>query len=769
MRLKRLELTGFKSFARKTVLDFSAPVTAIVGPNGSGKSNIAEAMRFVLGEQSMKSMRGKRGEDLIWNGSKTAGRLNHATVAIVFENTDRIFNIDYDEVALSREVFRDGTNEYKINGTAVRLKDIVELLSVAHIGSSAHHIISQGETDRFLFASIKERRIMIEDTLGLRLYQYKITESQKKLAKTEENVREVGLLRKELAPRIAFLKKQMERIERVRELRKELKGIYAEYLKKEELYLSHNRENLSEEIKKPEEELRMFDEGIRKAKERIAVIQGESTHAQEILALERDMRSARDKKDELSRALGRIEGMIEYEMRRREKEKQPAASVSESTEDTLVELSRVREILDVAESWIDEALSSGRGEKMQEVLKKIKSLLRDFVEVSAEKSDDAGEKEKIQASGEEDIEKMKTEKIAVEEHMSALRAEEERVGELYAKMKEAAEKERDATRDTERELFDLMSKRNDVLLRANSCRGKLAEIEREDADFKAELAEAGVLIGMEILSYADSPITLEDALAEEREKGRECQRERKKKIERMKIRIEEVGIGGGDDIVKEFDEVTERDIFLERELADLEKSAASLHELIENLSEKLEMEFKDGLEKINKQFQAFFHLLFGGGTAGLVPLVPPRKKKKNEVDELLSAGEEGDDLALPEEEEEGLDIHISLPHKRLRGIQMLSGGERTLTSIALLFAVSQVNPPPFLVLDETDAALDEANSKKYGDMLDALSKTSELVIITHNRETMSHAGVIYGVTAGADAVSKILSIKFEDAEGMMAR
>jgi chromosome segregation protein len=766
MRLKRLELTGFKSFARKTVLDFSAPVTAIVGPNGSGKSNIAEAMRFVLGEQSMKSMRGKRGEDLIFNGSKTAGRLNHAIVAIAFDNSDRIFNIDYDEVVLGREVFRDGTNEYKINGTAVRLKDIVELLSVAHIGSSAHHIISQGETDRFLFASIKERRIMIEDALGLRIYQYKINESQKKLAKTEENVREVGLLRKELAPRITFLKKQMERIERVRQLRQELKGIYAEYLKKEELYLQYHSKTLSEEIKKPQEELGILDESIQKAREHIEALRGESAHAKEILALEHDMRSARNKKDELSRALGRIEGMIEFEMRRREREKQAALaalSTPKQQEDTLVGLSRVREMLDVAEEWIDEALSSGNTERMREVLKKIKSLLHDFIEVSAEKPA-APEEIKEEVSDEAELEKMREEKTGIEEQMNALRAEEERVGTLYAKMKEATEKEKDATRDTERELFDMMSKRNDAALRVNSLRSKIFDIERENTDFKAELSEAGVLIGMEILTYGEFPVSLEETLAEERE----IQRERKKKIERMKIRIEEVGIGGGDDIVKEFDEVTERDLFLERELADLEKSAASLGTLIDDLSEKLQTEFKEGLEKINKQFQEFFTLLFGGGTAGLLPIMPPKKKKKSEVDEMLAVEEEGEEIPT-EDEEEGLDINISLPHKRLRGIQMLSGGERTLTSIALLFAVSQVNPPPFLVLDETDAALDEANSKKYGDMLDALSKTSELLIITHNRETMSHAGVIYGVTAGADAVSKILSIKFEDAEGMMAR
>ena len=283
MRLKKIELTGFKSFARKTTLDFSASVTAIVGPNGSGKSNVAEAMRFVLGEQSIKSMRGKRGEDLIWNGSKMAGRLNHASVFITFDNVDRVFDIDYDEVVIGREVFRDGANNYTINGTSVRLKDIVELLSVAHIGSSAHHIISQGETDRFLFSSIRERRIMIEDALGLRIYQYKISESEKKLKKTEENVREVSLLRKELAPRISFLKKQVERIERVKKLRSELSGSYAEYLKKEELYVNWKKRALEDEARGPKEELRALDEKIEKAREVIALSEKEKSGSSEIL------------------------------------------------------------------------------------------------------------------------------------------------------------------------------------------------------------------------------------------------------------------------------------------------------------------------------------------------------------------------------------------------------------------------------------------------------------------------------------------------------
>lgn len=125
----------------------------------------------------------------------------------------------------------------------------------------------------------------------------------------------------------------------------------------------------------------------------------------------------------------------------------------------------------------------------------------------------------------------------------------------------------------------------------------------------------------------------------------------------------------------------------------------------------------------------------------------------------VGAGEEDEE----EETEIGVDIHVNLPRKKIKGLEMLSGGERALTSIALLFAISQVNPPPFIILDETDAALDEANSRKYGDMVTNLSKNSQLIVITHNRETMSRAGILYGVTMGREGFSKLLSIAFNEA------
>src|SRR3989344_2000534 len=316
MYLKSLELTGFKSFAKKTALDFNTPITAIVGPNGSGKSNVAEAFSFVLGEQSMKSMRSKRGEDLIWNGSKFIPRQNRASVKIVFDNAKRLLNLDFDEVGLERVVHRDGINEYLVNDSPVRLKDTVELLSGAHVGPSGHHIISQGEADRVLSANSKERRLMIEDALGLKIYQYKKEEARRKLEKTEENIKQVESLRREIAPHLKFLRKQVEKIERVKTLKSELVGFYKNYLKREDIYLRQRREALETEKRGPTSELIKVKKDLTTAKAVLAAADGADKESSKILQIEEVLGEIRERRDALLRDLGRVEGEVAVEERR---------------------------------------------------------------------------------------------------------------------------------------------------------------------------------------------------------------------------------------------------------------------------------------------------------------------------------------------------------------------------------------------------------------------------------------------------------------------
>ena len=748
--LKSIELFGFKSFAKKAQLNFNTPISAIVGPNGSGKSNVAEAFRFVLGEQSIKSLRGKRVEDLIFNGGKDAARANRASAKVIFDNTRRIFNIDFDEVSLERVIHRDSVSEYFINNSPVRLKDIIELLASAHIGASGHHIISQGEADKILNANIKERREMIEDALGLKIYHYKKEDSQRKLTKTEENIKQVESLRREIAPHIKFLKKQVEKIEKTLEMREALKNFYLEYFKREDEYIKNEKAKLAEEKRIPQVELHKLEQELKHAKEILAKSESKDVKSEEIMRLESELRETRLAKDIQMREIGRLEGEISYLDRQYKKQIQ----TSTSAESKKVDLSAVENLI----LKVDEEISVGSVSDdllvIKSVLIKIKNILKDFVISNKDQIDETAQKEL-----EKEIADLREKKAVADSELLNLKTKESSFTADYNVVKEEIEKEKDSNRDAEKAVFRIMAEQNEINMKLAGLKNREDRLITDENNFKQELTEAGVLVGLEAVRYKEIVV---DNQGEERF----AQEERRKNIERLKIRIEDAGIGSSDEVLKEYREASERDAFLEKELTDLGASSVSLQALIKELDDKLTTEFKIGVEKINTQFQDFFSKMFGGGTAKL-SVIREIKKKRKDTD-LAILEEENMDNALAEynqdeESEEGIDIEVNLPKKKIKGLMMLSGGERALTSIALLFAMSQVNPPPFIILDETDAALDEANSKKYGDMIAELSRYSQLILVTHNRETMSRAGIIYGVTMGFDGVSKLLSIQFDEA------
>ncbi|MCH8889363.1 AAA family ATPase [Patescibacteria group bacterium] len=764
MNLKSIELTGFKSFAKKDVLTFSSPISGIVGPNGSGKSNIAEAFRFVLGEQSMKSMRGKRGEDLIFNGSPSVSRSNRANVKVVFDNTTKFLDVDYDEVTIERTVHRDGVNEYKINGSQVRLRDILELLAGAHIGSSGHLIISQGEADMILNTSSRKRREMVEEALGLRMYQYKKREGEKKLLKTEENINQVMALRKEVQPHLKFLERQVKKIEKTLFMKEELVNLYAEYLKREDEYISYNKNNIEKEKKEPMHNLRNLDNDLAKAKKILSESDTHDEKSKEVVALEEALRSVRKEKADTARELGRLEGRIIFEERYLEEEKEKVKKgMNES-----VPLSQIEELFKRTFIHIDEAEGADDKDKIISALAKVKKLLRDFL------FSRTGLTKNVTSQGESHLKVLKVKKKDFDETFAVLESKEKENEENYERLKNSIETEKDESREAEKEVFRIMTAQSEIRTKLTKIEALEDRVNIEDEDFKREIAEAVVLVGSGA-QYKDFIVTGDDGESLSQEaiasEPREKQAERRKKIEKIKIRLEEAGGGGSEDIMKEYGDVKGRDDFFENELQDLEKSAGSLKELINDLDLQLTNQFKEGIKEINVEFNKFFSLLFDGGSAELI-LVKEKVRGRADADESLDPPVGGGEEFLgtessgrtseDSEEFEGIEVSVSLPHKRLRGLEMLSGGERALTSIAFLFAMSQINPPPFIVLDETDASLDEANSRKYGDMIENLSKKSQLILITHNRETMSRAGILYGVTMGNDGVSKLLSVKLEE-------
>ena len=770
MHLKSLEINGFKSFAKKGVLVFNTPITSIVGPNGSGKSNTAEAFRFVLGEQSIKSLRGKKGEDMIFNGGKDTPRANRASVKLVFNNlpngghgrnvestgeNGRLFNIDFDEVSIERVVHRDGVNEYFLNGTQVRLKDIVELLANANIGSSGHHIISQGEADRLLSSLPRERKEMIEDALGLKIYQYKKEESQKRLEKTSVHMKEVESLRREIAPHIRFLKKQVEKVERAVALREELALKYKEYFAYETEYLKQEKEQIVRDLKEPTAELEDLKIDLEKHRAILDLVEKqnrENSKTSELLELDTEMRKTRAEKDACMREIGRLEGEMSYLKRTIEK-KMRDASESNTKQIYLREVEQLSKSVD---SKISLALNSEDINEVKEALSSIKQNFVEFLEhhQNTESLNIENEQAEILKITEtvKDFEFKLTTFAEVEAGQSA----------RYSEIKSLIDKEKDKNVESEKAVLVIMSRQNELHTQIEAVKARENRLKIEQEDYDRDIREAIASIGRSAVSYEDFNLPI-DAGAEDRH----VQIERRRTLEKIKIRLEEAGGAGGSEILQEYKEAEERDVFLAKELEDLQQSIASLNMIIEELDGKLNQLFKEGINKINQEFNRFFTLMFGGGSASLEVIreVKKKRKKNSEMDdsEMDSVSVSADTDEDPEIEE-GIDINVALPHKRTKGLMMLSGGERALTSIALLFAMSQVNPPPFIILDETDAALDEANSRKYGDMIEALSEHSQLILITHNRETMSRAGVIYGVTMDSGGYSKLLSIAFDQAQ-----
>lgn len=706
--LKSLELSGFKSFAKKTKMDFTSPISAIVGPNGSGKSNAAEAFSFVLGEQSMKSIRTKKSEDLLFNGSHAIPRSNRAHVSLTFDNSNGLLEIDFDEVTVERIVHRDSSNEYLINGSPVRLKDIVELVSRANIGSSGHHIISQGEADKILMVRPKERKLMIEDALGLKIYHIKRKEALKKLSKTDENLKDIKGLRKEIEPHFNYLKKQVHKFEKSKELRETLLQKALVYFKARK----HELETRGRELTSRDETLQKIEDLGRE----IQTLEGsdvgnEKPDREALERLTKEIEKSYDELKGLERESGRIEGVLSTHVENNADESKVSIP-KDVLSSVLLKLDVVRE-------------DNATLEHLKDVVISVRDTLSSYVSRDESKSADANAAE-IEETLKEKKKHIEHERTVLEEAIERLKREKE---EEEKRLRELDEERNNHTR----EIFEKKAEKREL---ENSYRSMetLAEQLESDMDrFKEDVGEVASLVGGEIMKYEEGDVGQIDDYELEN---------MRREIERLKIRIEDMKVASEKELMNEYEDTRDRMEFLGREISDLTQSKKSLLTLIDDLENKLYTKFTEGIGMINEEFQRFFEMLFGGGEASLIIV---RDERENS------------------EIEEGVEIDVHLPHKKVKGLHMFSGGERALTSIALLFAMSQINPPPFIILDETDAALDEANSRKYGDMVEGLSEKSQLILITHNRETMSRAGLLYGITMGSDGISRLLSIEFEKA------
>lgn len=752
MFLKKVEIQGFKSFANRTVLEFlsacnfggskdNCGITAVVGPNGSGKSNISDAIKWAMGEQSMKTLRGKKSEDVIFAGSAAKTRLSSAHVTLVFDNSDKRIPIEFSEVVITRKVFRSGESEYLINGSKVRLLDIAELLAKAGVGKESYCVITQGMTDATLRATPAERRMVLEDAAGVKQYQIRKERALKKIASTRDNIERTRSLVREIEPHLKMLKRQAEKAQQGKEVAAALKekqtALYSflwHSFQAERAELGQEKDSLGAKMMNFQREVDILSEEL--AKEAPGIEKGGQNED-----LEKERAVLQVKLNEIGREMIITEGRIVIEQEKLANQK-------------------LIEIIPVDLRYVQQKLAAIRGaqekliervekaEKMEE-LQEIKELARAIQQQLYDLHSEAGKgeveirvdnsKEVAEIQGR--IDSLQSKKVALAESEDKLKKEISRASAAIEEEVRKGRQQRELFFRRERELRAKQEEVNILKDKFNDAKIRLARIEVREEDLVGEI-RSFLKVEPESLSWDGAAV---DQGALERD------------IARLRVQMEQIG-GIDPLVVQEYQETNARFDFLTVELADLEQAITGLESVVKEMEQKISQEFEKAYAAINAEFAKYFRIIFGGGNAYLKKIKIQSAKTKSEQGE-----EEPEDESLREDlvGEVGVDIFACPPGKKISNLSMLSGGERSLTAIALLFAIISYNPPPFAILDEVEAALDEANSRRFGKILQELSANTQFIAITHNRETMRQASLLYGVTMGDDAISKILSVRLD--------
>jgi chromosome segregation protein len=718
--LKRLELNGFKSFANKTVLEFPAGIVAIVGPNGSGKSNVVDAIRWLLGERDAKNLRGSKVEDLIFAGTQKRARVGMATASLHFENGKKFFPVDFEEVVVTRQISRGGESKYFLNKSEILLRDLIDFFAKARLGSHGLIIIGQGDSDLFIRSTPMERREMIEEILGLREYQLKKADAERRLKNSRINLDKTKALIDEILPHLRSLKRQTGRWERRGDIAEELKNLENEFFGSQWKDIAERVRMIEAKIAEHQKQRDALDAARRTAEARQAEVEAsQPEEKKELGKIKVEIRALMDRRSALQKDLGRLEAQMEMAAA-------PAAHSGHSAE-KLLELVRK----------IKAELSRAFEEDARELQVTVENLLEEIDEALGEKEETPVE---VPEGMRREFKKATEDFKALDAELSALREKEQNFENgqegFYRAFKTAAfevQAVKDRIGEWESRNRESVLERERLGLRREELMHQIEQAGRRPEDFS---------------SYRGAGA----------ESGGPGEMERRM----FRLRGDLAAIGEVDEmLMKEAKETETRYGFLAKESEDLEVAVRDLTKLMGELTEKIRTEFEGSLEKINEEFDKFFTVMFGGGSAKLKIIKPKAEEPVDKEGGEVALGGEVDTEDVIPEDNNGIEIDVKLPRKKITSLDVLSGGERSLVGIAAVFAIVSVSPPPFLVLDEVDAPLDERNARRFAEMLREFSKHTQFIVVTHNRATMESADILYGVTLDEDGTSKVVSLKFE--------
>lgn len=868
MYLKRLEIHGFKSFAQKTTLEFSQGIIAVVGPNGSGKSNVADALRWVLGEQSPKIIRGKNSQDVIFAGSDKKTRLGFAEVFATFDNRDNRIPVDAAEVSIGRRIDRSGESEYLINGNRVRLLDIIDLVLRSNIGTSRYTVIGQGTIDQMILQGPSEVKNLVDEASGVKNYYIKRDRSLRRLEQTAQNLMRAEDLIAEIEPRLKSLRRQAKKMEARTELEQELKNYQRQFFGSIYWNLKTSLNTISGQLAQSSEQRQKLEAESAEEREKVESLEAADNDNAAYQKIQDELKKFQEQKNKLLEDLSVVRGkmqsqktsagdpktlQVEIHQKGREileTQEKLAGAHKHQQELTAVLDVRSRQLQEITDklnqlythgknpAQIDWALFDLELKSLEETFERFYLGLQnasdlEFARLGAEQLKGSFNKFKDAAK---DIAKNPQSALeAFQKQLQSILTEKESLAQALGKLELDLSRSKMNSDFLSKQLsgfeqqklhFDLELKKaqshsfgdflKDVIAEEDRIKkeieGQGLEITRvenllkayhqeeqgkrqsmrvaennfrdlqdrlskvKDRESAISIEKAKLDTQMQVLSEEVFRILGPAALAEfDANKVSSADAGLEEKILRLKNQLDM--IGGMDELtLKEYQETEVRYNNLHTQVEDLKMGLGDLKGIMDELDGHIKSRFNESFHKINEKFEFYFRILFNGGRAYLSVM----KGEENIEEQIIEDDNNNNEDKEPQEnlrpEEKviqkysqpasnilGIDIKATPPGKKLSTIQALSGGERALTSIALLCSLLSCFPSPFVVLDEVDAALDEANTIRFGQILSTLANQTQFITITHNRETMSQSTMLYGVTMGDDGVSKLLSIKIDQA------
>lgn len=933
MFLKSLEIFGFKSFSDKVKIEFADGITALLGPNGCGKSNVVDAVKWVLGEQSLKTLRADKKEDVIFNGTEKRKALNVAEVTLTISNEQGLLNLDMSEIAIKRRLFRSGENEFFINNAPARLKEIRELFWDTGVGKAAYSVMEQGKIDQILSSKPEERRYLFEEAAGITKFKMKRLEAERNLEKTQENMRQIDGVLGEVRRSYDSLKVQSEKTVKYREYRERIfdderdiqllklksfieglaakkQGVQSALEKRDSIQaqidgvhnmLSENMDivnemeeqlnssqiniaNLASEQRNKKEQVQIYNKRrselkfklsqieakIAAIKETVETLQDEISEKSSAVfgfkkqvadieknasEFEENIKLAGHKIDSNKEKIEGLENSIRaLEAARTEKE----AELRAVTEDIVTELDKSLRAAGYSSSNRQEA-ETALGEALDRLkifLNGRKNIFSDFAGLHAPAAQDVKqfadnavhsfdsllqivadleaclEKYKKSSAGfideflapegiitrkravdaailqnRQDIEAGRSDiaslisengalSVKIDEYRATLselrinktqiEAQAENAETQVRLLEKQLLSQQNQLREKEDELFseskqleqtdeiltelegeinsleirgrklaeELEKLQNDISAKNSDLASKRGKIEK----LNAELSKSNSLLEKFHLDLAGLEADIRNLKDNFREKYSRDLMEFEERMfalntspsdlrTELSVLKQKLEALGNVNLMapEEFEEVKERYEFLNKQISDLDKARSDLQRITDEITAESTELFLNTYNKIKKNFHNMFRRLYGGGRAE-IRLTDPQN--------VL---------------ESGIEIFAQPPGKKLENINLLSGGEKSITAVAILFATYMVKPSPFCLLDEIDAALDEPNVVRFVTTLREFANVSQYIVITHNKKTVLGANTMLGVTMEEAGVSKVIAIKLDKDSELTAK